>query len=238
MDQTWLNLLINVCVVWTHLIKRIIVMSILIEVLYYFYFNGSPAYRWNEPLNHAFHAYRLNIPLEQSTESVVPFEKTVKTNRGSHVIWIDPNCHNSKELLRCVNSVFMPRGSWSARQLLMHNICVRPWIGWYVRQPIHDICVIIYVRLCHRSSYAGPPIELSLVTSGLTPRGKQVKQTVLLTRLLYTLKQFIRPSGLFTAVKAETKTKWRPWTSRAPVENFKGLRPYPNIDEFNREKTH
>ena len=34
---------------------------------------------------------------------------------------------------------------------------------------MHNICVRIYVRLYHISSCSGPPIELPLVASGLTP---------------------------------------------------------------------
>ena len=67
----------------------------------------------------------------------------------------------------CIISV-IPRGNWYAHQLI-HNICVRTWIGWYVCQPMHDICIRIYVSLCHILSCDGPPIELPLVTSRLTP---------------------------------------------------------------------
>ena len=63
----------------------------------------------------------------------------------------------------------IPYGSWSANQL-MHNISVRMWISWYVLQPIHNICVRICVRLCHRMSCDGPLIEQSLVTFVITTR--------------------------------------------------------------------
>ena len=64
---------------------------------------------------------------------------------------------------------------WYACQLI-HNICVQTCIGWCVRQMMYNICVIIYVSLFHPLSCDGPQIELSLLTSGLTPRVRTVRK--------------------------------------------------------------
>ena len=138
----------------------------------------------------------------------------------------------------------------------MRNICVWTWIGWYVLQPMHDICVIIYVRMCHRPNCAWPRIELSLVTSVLTPTVVTSKTDGNVNKIYLHVKKVYHTNRTLNRCQDRDKYELTPLKINSIAgnipglhksislkiksirRNIEGLCPYPNIGKSNRKKSY
>ena len=114
---------------------------------------------------------------------------------------------------------------------------------------MHDICVRIYVRLLHQSSCAGSPIELYLVTYGLTlilitsKTESNIKKTSLHVKTVYQTHRNIhrfqdgdedksKPLNIkITCGNITYLHEVTPLKIKIISGNTKGIRPLPKINE-------